>query len=34
METFGFSEDDMRAIARMSCRGTFLASGCPEAGAV
>ena len=32
METFGFSEDDMRAIASMSCRGTFLGAGCPEAG--
>jgi adenosine deaminase len=32
METFGFSEDDMRRIANMSCRGTFLASGCPEVG--
>jgi adenosine deaminase len=33
METFGFSEDDMRRLARMSCEGTFLAAGCPEATA-
>jgi len=32
METFGFSEDDMRRLAAMSCRGTFLAAGCPEMG--
>ncbi len=32
METFGFSEDDMRRIATMSCRGTFLGAGCPEVG--
>ncbi len=28
METFGFSENDIRELARMSCEGTFLAGGC------
>ncbi|MFH2054132.1 MAG: adenosine deaminase [bacterium] len=28
METFGFSEADVRDLARMSCRGTFLTEGC------
>lgn len=28
METFGFSEGDIRDLARMSCRGTFLSAGC------
>ncbi len=28
METFGFSEADVRSLARMSCAGTFLAGGC------
>ncbi len=28
MQTFGFSESDMREIAKMSCQGTFLAAGC------
>jgi adenosine deaminase len=28
METFGFSENDIRRLARMSCEGTFLAAGC------
>ncbi len=28
METFGFSEDDIRQLAKMSCAGTFLADGC------
>ncbi|MFO7655311.1 MAG: adenosine deaminase [Candidatus Krumholzibacteriia bacterium] len=28
METFGLSEDDVRALARVSCEGTFLAAGC------
>ncbi len=32
MTTFGFSEDDMRRLARMSCAGTFLAAGCRCAG--
>lgn len=32
METFGFSEDDVRRLANMSCRGTFLGAGCPEVG--
>ena len=28
MDTFGFSENDVIELARMSCRGTFLAAGC------
>lgn len=32
METFGFSEDDVRRLALMSCAGTFLAAGCHVAG--
>ncbi len=32
MEAFGFSEDDVRRLARMSCQGTFLAAGCRGGG--
>ena len=28
MENFGLSENDVRALVRMSCEGTFLAGGC------
>ena len=28
METFGFSENDVKELVRMSCAGTFLAAGC------
>ncbi len=28
METFGFGENDVRRLAEMSCRGTFLSAGC------
>jgi adenosine deaminase len=28
MQVFGFGEADIRALARMSCEGTFLAAGC------
>lgn len=28
MEAFGMSEEDIRELAKISCRGTFLASGC------
>jgi aminodeoxyfutalosine deaminase len=28
MDTFGFSEEDIRALAQMSCEGTFLSRGC------
>ncbi len=28
MQTFGFGEQDVRDLAAMSCRGTFLAGGC------
>ena len=27
-EFFGLSESDVRALAKMSCEGTFLADGC------
>ena len=28
IDAFGFSENDVRALARMSCEGTFLSDGC------
>jgi len=28
IEHFGFSENEVRALAKMSCQGTFLAAGC------
>jgi len=28
MDTFGFSENDIRELAKMSSQGTFLAAGC------
>jgi len=28
--TFGFSDDDLRRLAEMSCRGTFLTDGCRQ----
>ncbi|MEN8006689.1 MAG: adenosine deaminase, partial [Candidatus Krumholzibacteriota bacterium] len=28
MENFGLTENDVVALARMSCQGTFLADGC------
>jgi adenosine deaminase len=28
MDLFGLTEDDVRALAEMSCRGTFLGEGC------